>query len=107
MPWIGKVLHKPFVTFHKSQCGFAKLYTKFDGTILLKLLLVHFRNAPHKQNFTSDALNNRVATVASSNCHVKGEAAALSVHAQRCQSHYFSATPRIYQFHVCPPVMSM
>jgi hypothetical protein len=26
---------------------------------------------------------------------VKGEAAALSVRAQRCQSHYFSATPRI------------
>jgi hypothetical protein len=27
---------------------------------------------------------------------VKGEAAALSVRAQRCQSHYFSATPRIF-----------
>ena len=27
-------------------------------------------------------------------CHVKGEAAALSVRAQRCQSHYFSTTPR-------------
>jgi len=26
---------------------------------------VHFRNAPHKRNFPSDALNNRVATVAS------------------------------------------
>jgi len=26
---------------------------------------------------------------------VKGEAAALSVRAQRCQSHYFSTTPRI------------
>jgi len=26
---------------------------------------------------------------------VKGEATALSVRAQRCQSHYFSATPRI------------
>jgi len=26
---------------------------------------------------------------------VKGEAAALSVGAQRCQSHYFSTTPRI------------
>ena len=25
---------------------------------------------------------------------MKGEAAALSVHAQRCQSHYFSTTPR-------------
>jgi len=34
---------------------------------LLKHLLVHFRNAPHKHNFTSDALNNRVATVASWN----------------------------------------
>jgi len=31
------------------------------------------------------------------NCYVKGEAAALSVRAQRCQSHYFSATPRIQQ----------
>ena len=47
--------------------GFAKLYTKFDGTTLLKLLPVHFRNAPHKHNCTSDALNNLVATVASSN----------------------------------------
>ena len=26
---------------------------------------------------------------------MKGEAAALSVRAQRCQSHYFSTTPRI------------
>jgi len=57
-----------------------------------------------KHNFTSDALNNRVTTVASSNlcwvygrgypnCRVKGEAAALWVRAQRCQSHYFSTTP--------------
>jgi hypothetical protein len=29
---------------------------------------------------------------------VKGEAAALLVHAQHCQSHYFSATPRITGF---------
>ena len=29
------------------------------------------------------------------NCQVKGEAAALLGHAQRCQSHYFSTTPRI------------
>jgi len=36
---------------------------------LLKLLPVHFRNAPHKHNFTSDALNKRVATVASSNLY--------------------------------------
>jgi hypothetical protein len=43
--------------------GFAKLYTKFDGTTLLKLLPVH------KHNFTSDALKNRVATVASSNLY--------------------------------------
>jgi hypothetical protein len=50
------------IDFHQSQ----KLYTKFDGTTLLKLLPVHFRNAPHKHNFTSDALNNRVANVASS-----------------------------------------
>ena len=28
---------------------------------------------------------------------MKGEAAALSVRAQRCQSHYFSATPRIFK----------
>jgi len=27
---------------------------------------------------------------------MKGEAAALSVHAQCCQSHYFSATPRTH-----------
>jgi len=46
--------------------GFAKLYTKFDGTTLLKLLPVHFRNAPH--NFTSDALNNRVAKVQVQTC---------------------------------------
>ena len=26
---------------------------------------------------------------------MKGEATALSVHAQRCQAHYFSTTPRI------------
>jgi len=32
-------------------------------------LLVHFRNAPHKHNFTSGALNNRIATVASSNLY--------------------------------------
>jgi len=32
-------------------------------------LPVHFRNAPHKHNFTSDAFNNHVATVASSNLH--------------------------------------
>jgi len=44
----------------------AKLYTKFDGTTLLKLLPVHYRNARLKHHFTSDALNNRVATVASS-----------------------------------------
>jgi len=43
-----------------------KLYTKFDGTTLHKLLPVHFRNAPHKHHFTSDSVNNRVATVASS-----------------------------------------
>jgi len=36
---------------------------------LLKLLPVHFRNAPHKHNFSSDALNNRVATVASLNLY--------------------------------------
>jgi len=30
-----------------------------------------------------------------SNCHVKGEAAALSIRAQRCHSHYFSATSRM------------
>jgi len=36
---------------------------------LLKLLPVRFRNAPHKHNFTSDALNNHVATVASSNLY--------------------------------------
>jgi len=36
---------------------------------LLKLLPVHFRNAPHKHNFTLNALNNRVAIVASSNLH--------------------------------------
>jgi len=58
--------------------------------MLLKRLPVHFRNAPHKHNFTWGALNNRIATVASSdlywvygrgwpNCHVKGEAAALLV----------------------------
>jgi len=41
----------------------------FDGTTLLKLLPVHFRNAPHKHIFTSDALNNRVTTVASSNLY--------------------------------------
>jgi len=29
---------------------------------------------------------------------VKGEAAALSVRAQRCQSHYFSTTPHIAYF---------
>ena len=29
---------------------------------------------------------------------MKGEAAALSVRAQRCQSHYFSTTPRIKHF---------
>jgi hypothetical protein len=29
---------------------------------------------------------------------VKGEAAALSVRAQRCQSHYFSITPCIFYF---------
>jgi hypothetical protein len=29
---------------------------------------------------------------------VKGEAAALSVRAQRCQSHYFSSTPRKVRF---------
>jgi len=34
---------------------------------MLKLLLVHFRIAPHKHSFTSDALNNRVGKVASSN----------------------------------------
>jgi len=32
-------------------------------------LPVNFRNAPHKHNFTSDALNNRVAAVASSNMY--------------------------------------
>jgi len=36
---------------------------------LLTLLPVHFRNASHKHNFTSDALNNRVATVANSNLY--------------------------------------
>jgi len=34
---------------------------------LLELLPVHFRNAPHKHNFTSDALNIRVVIVASWN----------------------------------------
>jgi len=29
---------------------------------------------------------------------VKEEAAALSVHAQRCQFHYFSTTPRTWVF---------
>jgi len=47
----------------------ANLYTKFDGTTLLTLLPVHFLNAPHKHSLTSDALNNRVATVASSNLY--------------------------------------
>jgi len=32
---------------------------------LLRLLPVHFLYAPYKHNFTSDALNNRVATVGS------------------------------------------
>jgi len=36
---------------------------------LLKLLPVHFRNARQKHNFTSDVLNNRVRTVASSNLY--------------------------------------
>jgi len=31
--------------------------------MLLKLLPVHFCNAPHKHNLTSDALNNHVGTV--------------------------------------------
>jgi len=44
-------------------------YSKFYGTTLLKLLPVHFPNAPHKHSFTSDALNNRVATVSSSNLY--------------------------------------
>jgi len=52
---------------HSSE--FAKLYPKFDGTMLLKLLPVHFCNAPHKHNFTSDVLNKHVATVASSNLY--------------------------------------
>jgi len=30
---------------------------------------VHFRNSPHKHNFTSDALNNCVANVRSSNLY--------------------------------------
>jgi len=38
-------------------------------TTLLKLLPAHFRNGPHKHNFTSDVLNNRVAKVASSNLY--------------------------------------
>ena len=59
----------PLQLFISHNNGFAKLYTKFDGTTLLKLLPVHFRNAPHKHNFTSDALNNRVATAASSNLY--------------------------------------
>jgi len=36
---------------------------------LLKVLPVHFRNTPHKHNFTSDAVNNRAANVASSNLY--------------------------------------
>jgi hypothetical protein len=55
--------------FISNSSGFAKLYTKFDGTTLLKLLPVHFRNAPHKHNFISDALNNRIAAVGSSNLY--------------------------------------
>ena len=31
---------------------------------------------------------------------MKGEAAALSVSAQHCQSHYFSTTPRNLKFHL-------
>ena len=67
--WIGSVLHKPFVTFISHSSGFAKLYTKFYGTTLLNLLPVHFLNAPHKHNFTSDVSNNRIAAVASSNLY--------------------------------------
>jgi hypothetical protein len=62
--------------FHLNTCalishssGFAKLHTKFDGTTLLKLLSLHFRNAPHTHIFTSDALNDRIAIVANSNLY--------------------------------------
>jgi len=36
------------------------------------------------------------ASTAVVNCQVKTEAAALSVRAQRCQSHYDSTTPSTY-----------
>ena len=37
---------------------------------------------------------------------MKGEAAALSVRAQHCQSHYFSTTPRTHPQQVCKYLFS-
>jgi hypothetical protein len=65
-----KINHNGQILIDKRRHSkFANLYTKFDGTTLLKLSPVHFRNAHHKHSFTSDALKNRVAAVAISNLY--------------------------------------
>jgi len=57
--WIENVLHKPFVLFTSHSSGFAKLYTKFDGTTLLKIcrfiFLTHLTNTSSLQTLSTIA----------------------------------------------------